>query len=54
MGDQALGTRLEEMLEESGPTVEEVVASVSDEEARRNLRTSDEEEDFLDEGIEKL
>ncbi|XP_063871430.1 protein unc-80 homolog isoform X10 [Scylla paramamosain] len=46
---EALGTRLEEMLEESGPTVEEVVATVSDEEARRNLRTSDEEEDFLDE-----
>lgn len=41
------------MLEESGPTVEEVVATVSDEEARRNLRTSDEEEDFLDEGTEK-
>ena len=40
------------MLEESGPTVQEVVSTVADEEAKRNLRTSDEEEDFLDEGAQ--
>lgn len=47
---QALGTRLEELLEESGPTVEEVVAPVTDSETRRALKANDEEEDFLDEG----
>ncbi|XP_042889771.1 protein unc-80 homolog isoform X4 [Penaeus japonicus] len=46
---EALGTRLEEILEESGPTVEEVVAPVTDAETRRALRANDEEEDFLDE-----
>lgn len=51
--EQALGTRLEEMLEESGPTVQEVVSPITDEETKRNLRSSDEEEDFLDEGTVK-
>ncbi|XP_050693714.1 protein unc-80 homolog isoform X3 [Eriocheir sinensis] len=46
---EALGSRLEEMLEESGPTVQEVVSPVTDEETKRNLRSNDEEEDFLDE-----
>ncbi|XP_071534011.1 protein unc-80 homolog isoform X8 [Panulirus ornatus] len=46
---EALGARLEELLEESGPTVEEVVAPVTDTETRRALRANDEEEDFLDE-----
>lgn len=45
-----MGTRLEELLEESGPTVEEVVAPVTDAETRRALRAADEEEDYLDEG----
>lgn len=51
--EQALGSRLEEMLEESGPTVQEVVSPITDEETKRNLRSNDEEEDFLDEGTEK-
>ncbi|XP_069159541.1 protein unc-80 homolog isoform X1 [Procambarus clarkii] len=46
---EALGTRLEELLEESGPTVEEVVTPITDTETRRALRANDEEEDFLDE-----
>ncbi|XP_042207937.1 protein unc-80 homolog isoform X3 [Homarus americanus] len=46
---EALGTRLEELLEESGPTVEEVVSPITDTETRRALRANDEEEDFLDE-----
>lgn len=41
------------MLEESGPTVQEVVSPITDEETKRNLRSNDEEEDFLDEGTEK-
>lgn len=44
---------MEEILEESGPTVEEVVAPVTDAETRRALRANDEEEDFLDEGAVK-
>lgn len=51
---KALGTRLEELLEESGPTVEEVVAPVTDAETRRALRAADEEEDYLDEGAVTL
>ncbi|KAK4295652.1 hypothetical protein Pmani_031795 [Petrolisthes manimaculis] len=46
---EALGTKLEELLEESGPTVEEVVTPVTDTETRRALRAADEEEDYLDE-----
>ncbi|XP_066978451.1 protein unc-80 homolog isoform X1 [Macrobrachium rosenbergii] len=46
---EALGSRLEELLEESGPTLEEVMAPVADPDHRQGLRANDEEEDFLDE-----
>ena len=38
------------MFEDTGPTVADVLAPVVDPETRQQLRTQDDEEDFLDEG----
>ena len=47
---QAIGTRLEELLLEDKQNVDQVIATVSDENKQRDLIIEDEEEDFLDEG----
>ncbi|XP_043521274.1 protein unc-80 homolog isoform X3 [Frieseomelitta varia] len=46
---EAIGTRLEELLLEDKQNVDQVIATVSDENKQRDLIIEDEEEDFLDE-----
>lgn len=47
---QAIGTRLEELLLEDKQNADQVIATMSDENKQRDLIIEDEEEDFLDEG----
>lgn len=48
---QAIGTRLEQFMAEDKQNVDQIVAMVSEESKQRDLIIEDEEEDFLDEGI---
>jgi hypothetical protein len=47
---QALGARLEEMVQEDKQHVANIVSMVTDESRQKELLVEDEEEDFLDEG----
>jgi hypothetical protein len=47
---QALGSRLEEMLQEDKQHVANIVSMVTEECRQKELLMEDEEEDFLDEG----
>ncbi len=48
---QAIGNRLHEILAEENTDRFTVIHQVSDESKKRELKTDDEEEDFLDEGL---
>lgn len=48
---QAIGNRLEDMLNEDRKHIDTVVNLVNDPDGQRELLQQDEEEDFLDEGI---
>lgn len=52
MNFQALGNRLEEMLVEDKKHIETVTNLVMDADGQRELLQQDEEEDFLDEGMQ--
>jgi hypothetical protein len=47
---QALGSRLEEMVQEDKQHVANIVSMVTEESRQKELLMEDEEEDFLDEG----
>lgn len=51
---QALGTRLEEMLQKDKQHIPDIVSMVTEENRQKELFIEDEEEDFLDEGKESL